>query len=117
MNVEELRDYCLSLNGTTESFPFDDVTLVFKVGGKMYALVSLDGDLAVNLKCDPEVALELRELYPAVKPGYHMHKKYWNTVEIDGSIPDSTIQQWISNSYNIVKSSLPKKMRDLLNNT
>ncbi|HOP03041.1 MAG TPA: MmcQ/YjbR family DNA-binding protein [Tenuifilaceae bacterium] len=115
MNIEELREYCLSLAGTSESFPFDDVTLVFKVGGKMFALVSLDGDLAVNLKCDPDVALELREQYPAVVPGYHMNKKNWNTVYVDGSIPDSRIRQWIYNSYSLVRSSLPKKTKDLLN--
>jgi predicted DNA-binding protein (MmcQ/YjbR family) len=115
MNIEDIREYCLALKGTTESFPFDDVTLVFKVGGKMYALVSLDGDLSINLKCDPEKSIELRELYKAVKPGYHMNKTHWNSIFVDGTISDKLIQQWILDSYTLVKASLPKKVRDLLN--
>ncbi len=97
---------------TTECFPFDDVTLVFKVGGKMFALTNLDGDLSVNLKCDPEKAIELREQYPAVKPGYHMHKRYWNTIEMDGSIADHLIKSWIDDSYNLVVQSMTKKQRE-----
>ena len=115
MNIEDIREYCLALKGTTESFPFDDVTLVFKVGGKMYALVSLDGDLSINLKCDPEKAIELREQYEAVTPGYHMNKTHWNSIFVDGTISDKLIQQWIFDSYTLVKASLPKKVRDLLN--
>lgn len=114
MNIEELREYCLSKKGTTEGFPFDETTLVFKVLGKMFALTNLEGDLSVNLKCEPERAVELREHYPAVSPGYHMSKKHWNTVRIDGSIPDSTIKQWIDDSYDIVVSKLPKKEKTKL---
>lgn len=112
MNIEELREFCLSLEGSTENFPFDEVTIVFKVGGKIFAMANLDGPLSVNLKCHPEKALELRERYDSVRPGYHMNKKHWNTVMIDGTIPDSIIAQWISNSYSIVLHSLPRKLRE-----
>lgn len=114
MNIETLREFCLSLPDTTESFPFDDVTLVLKVGGKMYALISLDGELSINLKCNPEMAIDLRERYPAVLPGYHMNKTHWNTVKIDGSIPDSTIHDWILHSYELVFSTLPRKIRNFI---
>ena len=114
MNIEELREYCLSKKAATECFPFDEVTLVFKVCGKMFALTNLDGDLSVNLKCDPEKAVELREEYTAVKPGYHMNKKLWNTLEIDGSIGDNLIKGWIDDSYDLVVLSLTKKQRDEL---
>ena len=114
MNIEELRSYCLSLKGATECFPFDEVTLVFKVGGKMFALANLDGDLSVNLKCDPEKAIDLREHYPAVKEGYHMNKKYWNTLQIDGTISEKLIEQWIFDSYSLVLASLPKKAREII---
>ena len=114
MNIEKLRAYCLAKKGVTEGFPFDDTTLVMKVLGKMFALVSLDDDLSINLKCNPEKAIELREQYPAVKPGYHMSKVHWNTVEIDGSIATQTIQQWIDDSYDLVVSKLPKKQRESL---
>ncbi|NVN94433.1 MAG: MmcQ/YjbR family DNA-binding protein [Bacteroidetes bacterium] len=112
MNIEELREYCLTKKAVIECFPFDEVTLVFKVGGKMFALTNLDGDLSINLKCDPEKAIELREQYPSVKPGYHMNKKLWNTVEIDGSIGDNLIKSWIDDSYNLVILSLTKKQRE-----
>jgi len=114
MNIEELREYCLSKKAATECFPFDEVTLVFKVCGKMFALTDLEDALTVNLKCDPEKALDLREHYPAVKPGYHMNKKLWNTVEIDGSIGDNLIKDWIDDSYDLVVLSLTKKQRDEL---
>ncbi len=114
MNIESLRDFCLSLPDTTESFPFDEVTLVLKVGGRMYALINLDGNLSINLKCDPEMAIDLRERYAAVLPGYHMNKVHWNTVKIDGSIPDSTIEDWIIHSYELVYSSLPRKIRNYI---
>lgn len=102
MNIEELREYCLSLPGVSEHFPFDETTLVFKVNGKMFALTDLEGPLSVNLKCDPELAVELRERYPSVKPGYHMNKIHWNTVEIDGTVGDATLIEWIGMSYNLV---------------
>ncbi|MFO7657302.1 MAG: MmcQ/YjbR family DNA-binding protein [Bacteroidales bacterium] len=114
MNIELLRAYCLSKNGVTESFPFDEQTLVFKVMDKMFALVDLYGELSVNLKCDPEKALGLRENYPSVKPGYHMNKKHWNTICVDGSVSDKLIFQWIDDSYNLVCSKLPKSLRNLI---
>jgi predicted DNA-binding protein (MmcQ/YjbR family) len=103
MNIEILREYCLGKKNGTESFPFGDDTLVFKAGGKIFALVNLEGDLSINLKCEPSFALELREKYPSVIPGYHMNKKHWNTVILDGSIPDREVFSWIDHSYNLVK--------------
>ncbi len=103
MNVEELRDYCIAKKDVTEGFPFGDDTLVFKVNGKIFALMNLEGDLTINLKCDPVIAVGLRENYPSVIPGYHMNKKHWNTVIVDGSVPDSLIFKWIDHSYSLVK--------------
>jgi predicted DNA-binding protein (MmcQ/YjbR family) len=102
MNIETLREYCLSKKDVTESFPFGDDTLVFKVNGKIFALVNLDGDLSINLKCDPILAIELRERYSSVTSGYHMNKKHWNTVLIDGSIPDKDVLSWIDHSYDLL---------------
>jgi len=102
MNIEELREYCISKKDVTESFPFDETTLAFKFRGKMCALTDLEGELSINLKCDPDLAIELREEYPAVQPGYHMNKKHWNTVIIDGSIPDCIIREWIDYSNKLV---------------
>lgn len=102
MDIESLRNYCILKKHVTESFPFGDETLVFKVEGKIFALVNLEGDFTINLKCDPELALELRERYAAVTPGYHMNKKYWNTVLIDGTIPDKEVFSWIDHSYDEV---------------
>jgi predicted DNA-binding protein (MmcQ/YjbR family) len=104
MDIVSLRDYCLGKDGATESFPFGEDTLVFKRDGKIFALVNLDGDLSINLKCDPVFAIELREHYPAVSPGYHMNKKHWNTIHIDGSIPDKAIYSWIDHSFELVRS-------------
>lgn len=115
MNIEEFRIYCLSKKGVTDSFPFDNVTIVMKVLDKMFALGNLDGDLSINLKCDPEKRAGLREQYAAVKPGYHMNKKHWNTIEIDGSIANGTIQEWIDDSYNLVVSKMTKKQKEVLN--
>ena len=112
MNVEIIREYCLSKKGTTEGFPFGEDTLVFKVCDKMFALVNLGGDLSVNLKCDPEKAIDIRERYPVVTPGYHMNKRSWNTVLIDGSVPEAIIFEWIDHSYDQVVQKLPKKLRD-----
>jgi predicted DNA-binding protein (MmcQ/YjbR family) len=114
MNIESLRDYCISKKGVTEEFPFDDVSLVFKVGNKMFLLTTLAGDFWINLKCDPEIAVELREKYPAVTPGYHMSKIHWNTIIIDGSIPDKLIFSWIDQSYDLVVKGLQKKIRQEL---
>ena len=116
MNIEEIREYCLSKKGVTESFPFDDVTLVFKVLDKLFALTSLDKELSLNLKCDPETAIQLRAEYPAVLPGYHMSKKHWNTVMIDGSINDKLIYQWIDDSYQLVAGRLTRKQKEELKN-
>jgi predicted DNA-binding protein (MmcQ/YjbR family) len=102
MDVESLREYCISKKEVTESFPFGDDTLVFKVNGKIFALVNLDGDLSINLKCDPTIAIELRERYSSVTSGYHMNKKHWNTVFLDGSIPDKEVFSWIDHSYELV---------------
>jgi predicted DNA-binding protein (MmcQ/YjbR family) len=99
MNIESLREYCISKKNATESFPFGEDTLVFKVNEKIFALVNLDGDLSINLKCEPGLAIELRERYPSVTPGYHMNKKHWNTVQLDGSVPDKEIFTWIDHSY------------------
>jgi Uncharacterized protein conserved in bacteria len=103
MNIEIIREYCLSKKEVTESLPFGDDTLVFKRSGKIFLLANLEGDLSVNLKCDPALAIELREKYSSVIPGYHMNKKHWNTVMLDGSIPDSEVFKWIDHSYDIVK--------------
>lgn len=102
MNIESIREYCISKKGVTESFPFGDDTLVFKAGGKIFALVNLNGDLSINLKCDPVLAIELRERFSSVTPGYHMNKKHWNTVLLDGSIPDKELLSWIDHSYNLI---------------
>lgn len=102
MNIESLREYCISKKDVTESFPFGDDTLVFKTQGRIFALANLEGDLRVNLKCDPGLAIELRERYSSVMPGYHMNKKHWNTVRIDGSVPDREVFSWVDNSYDLV---------------
>ncbi|HCT29508.1 MAG TPA: MmcQ-like protein [Bacteroidales bacterium] len=116
MNIEELRDYCLSKKGSSEHFPFDEVTLVFKVGGKMFALTNLDGEPRVNLKCDPERAIELREKYSSITPGYHMNKTYWNTIMMDGLVSDKLIFELIDHSYLQVFNSLPKIKREQIAN-
>jgi predicted DNA-binding protein (MmcQ/YjbR family) len=103
MNIEIFRDYCLALDAAEETFPFGDDTIVFKVNGKIFAMANLDGETALNIKCDPAYALELREMYPSVTPGYHMNKKHWNTVVLDGSVPDRMILDWIAHSYKLVK--------------
>ena len=103
MNIETLREYCISKKEADESFPFGEDTLVFKVSGKIFALVNLDGDLSINLKCDPGLAIELRERFSSVTAGYHMNKKHWNTVLMDGSVPDKEIFSWIDHSYNLIK--------------
>lgn len=109
MNIEDVREYCMSKKEVTESFPFDETTLVFKVMNKMFALTDTEADFSINLKCDPEKAIELRERYPSVQPGYHMSKKHWNTVYVDGPISDDQIYKWIDDSYKLIVSKLPKK--------
>ena len=112
MNIEELREYCISKKGVSEGFPFGEDTLVFKVGGKMFALTNLDGEPSINLKCDPERAIELREQYPSIVPGYHMNKVHWNTVYIDSSLPENLLKELIDLSYDLVLLSLSKAKRD-----
>jgi predicted DNA-binding protein (MmcQ/YjbR family) len=114
MNIESFRDFCIKKKGVTESFPFDNETIVYKVGGRIFALTNIDSFESVNLKCDPDYALELREHYQAVSPGYHMNKKHWNTVKINGSLKDSVIFQWIDQSYALVLKGLPAKVRENL---
>ncbi|AQG79772.1 MmcQ/YjbR family DNA-binding protein [Spirosoma montaniterrae] len=117
MNPESLRDYCLTKPGVTESFPFDEVTLVFKVGGKIFALLDTESrPTTINLKCDPERAAQLREEFDAVQPGYHMNKTHWNTVLLNGSVRTSDVQEWIDHSYELVRSRLPKAVRESLEN-
>ncbi len=108
MDILSFREYCLSKKGVTESFPFDEQTLVFKVMDKMFALTNVDNFVSVNLKCDPEKAVTLREEYEAVTPGYHMNKKHWNTIEMNGTISDDLIISWVDHSYDLVVSGLPK---------
>ena len=103
MDVEQLREYCLTKTGAEEGFPFGPENLVIKVGGKMFILVSLDAQpLRFNVKCDPEKAIELRESYSAVLPGYHMNKKYWNTIVVDGSISTQQLKEFVDDSYLLV---------------
>lgn len=112
MNVEEVRQICIAKKGVTEGFPFDETTLVLKVGGKMFALLNLDKNPSVNLKCDPERAIDLREHHDAILPGYHMNKVHWNTVMLEGSLPDSLVSELIGHSYDLVYQSLPKKAKE-----
>ena len=116
MNIEEYREYCITKKGVTESFPFDETTLVFKVMNKMFALTGIDEFSFINLKCDPEKAIELREVYTGVTPGYHMSKTHWNSVSTKGDIPDQIIYQWIDDSYDLIVSSLTKKLQQELAN-
>lgn len=114
MNIEELREFCLSLKGTTEDFPFNEDTLVFKVVGKMFCLTNLDGPLSVNLKNLPEKNIELKETYSAIKPGYHMNKLHWVIVEIDGTLPDPFIKELITESYHCVIEKLNRQEKHRL---
>ena len=110
MEAEELRDYCVSKIGVTEDFPFDQETLVFKIGGKIFLLMSLEKQpLAFNVKTEPGWSEELREQYPEITPGYHMNKKLWNSVKTTGKITDKQMKEWILNSYHLVVAGLPKK--------
>jgi predicted DNA-binding protein (MmcQ/YjbR family) len=109
MNLESFREYCLTKRDATEGMPFGETVVVFKVGGKMFALAALDEVPAtVNLKCDPDLALELRDRYEQVRPGYHMNKKHWNTVELGTGVPDAETRKMIDHSYDLVVQNLPK---------
>ena len=114
MNIEDYRNYCISKKGVSESFPFDEATLVFKVMGKMFALTGVDQFTYINLKCDPIKAIELREEFEGVTPGYHMNKKNWNSVSTVGDISDSLIYQLIDDSYRLIVESLTKKLKEEL---
>jgi predicted DNA-binding protein (MmcQ/YjbR family) len=115
MNLEEIREYCLSKPGVTEGFPFNDTALVFKVGGKMFALLDLSEDSrGISLKCDPELAIELREQHPEVTAAYHFNKQHWNGVNLKGNISDAQLKEWINHSYLIVVNSLPKSKKEAL---
>lgn len=111
MNIETIRDYCLSKKDVEETLPFGPDTLVYKVKGKVFLLMGMNSDpLSFNVKCDPDLALELREQYDCVKPGYHMNKKHWNTVRVDGSVSIKIMKEWIDHSYElVVKGNKVKK--------
>ena len=111
MHIEAYRNHCLAKVGTTESFPFDQKTLVFKVMGKMFALTDVDAFTGINLKCDPDRALELREQYTGVEPGYHMSKVHWNTVSTQSDVSDALLLELIDHSYALIRASLTKKLR------
>src|SRR3982751_6289583 len=112
MDIVEFREYCLTKPGASEGTPFGETVLVFKVAGKMFALMSLDEiPPTANLKCDPDLALELRDRFEQVRPGSHMNKKHWNTVDIEGGIPVKELRQMIDHSYELVVKSLPKATR------
>lgn len=115
MDIESFREYCLTKKATSEDFPFGPETLVLKVGGRMFALTGLDSDeFTVNLKCDPERAVELREQYGEIQPGYHMNKKHWNTVQFEGGLDQRLLRDLIDHSYNLVVASLKKADRETL---
>lgn len=115
MNIESLREYCLSKKAVEEGFPFGEDTLVFKVAGKIFLLTGLTNNpLQFNAKCDPDKAIELREQYDAIQPGYHMNKKHWNTITADGSLSNALIKEIIDDSYKLIVQSLPKSVRENL---
>lgn len=115
MNVEDFRFYCIQKKGSTEEFPFDESTLVFKVMGKMFALIGLNEiEARANLKCDPDRSIELREEYPDIIPGYHMSKKHWNSVYLERELSSDLIKSLIDHSYKLVVDKMPKKLRDEL---
>lgn len=119
MDIQEFLDYCTNKKAVTEHFPFDQYTLVLKVGGKMFLLTSMErweaGKPTVNLKCDPEYAIELRERYQGIEPGYHMNKTHWNTVSIGGDVPFTLLLELIDHSYDLIFKSLPKKVQNEIN--
>jgi len=117
MHIEQFRDFCLSKKGVTESFPFDEDVLVFKVLNKMFALTSLKSpDFKVSLKCNPEKAMELRETYDSIKPAFHMNKKHWNSVNVDSLLDDSLFLELVNHSYDLVIKGMTKKDKEILMN-
>ncbi|WP_236791418.1 MmcQ/YjbR family DNA-binding protein [Amycolatopsis sp. GM8] len=116
MKAAELHRICLGLPGVREEFPFDEGSSVFKVAGKMFALCPLKSrPLRINLKCDPDLAVQLRLEYPAITAGYHMNKRHWNTVVVDGSVPDRLVREMVEDSYDLVVAGLPKREQEKLN--
>ena len=111
LHLDELRDHCLAKPAVSEHFPFDASTLVFKVAGKLFALCNVDDFTSINLKCDPDHALELRERYDAVAPGWHMNKAHWNTVAVDSDASRADLLNWVDDSYALVVASLTRKAR------
>lgn len=114
MNLETLRTFCLSLPGTTEDLPFGPEVLVFRIGGKIYLLISLNEPNRFNVKCEPQKAIELREEFEEVQPGFHMNKKHWNTVFVDGRIPQARLREMIKDSFQLVRNSLSAKEKKAL---
>jgi predicted DNA-binding protein (MmcQ/YjbR family) len=115
MDAAELRRMCLAHAAAVEEFPFGPATSVFKVAGKMFALSALDGSpLEVSVKCEPDLAVELRDTYAAIRPGYHLNKRHWNTVTLDGSLPDELVRDLVEDSYDLVVSAFPKRTREEL---
>jgi predicted DNA-binding protein (MmcQ/YjbR family) len=114
MNIEEIREFCIGKKGVTEGFPFDDTTLVFKVQGKIFALLILSGESRINLKCEPEKAIELREQHEFIIPGYHMSKKHWNTIDLIECNSDKLLIELINHSHSLVVQSLTRKLRNEL---
>ena len=115
MNIEEIREYCITKPAVTEGFPFNDTALVFKVAGKMFALLDLSEDSrGISLKCDPELAIELRGRHAEVTPAWHFSKQHWNGVDLQGSISNTQLKEWIDHSYTIVIGSLPKSKRETI---
>lgn len=115
IHVEAIREFCLSLPGATEDFPFDEQTLAFRVMGKIFGLMALEKEKpTINLKCHPKIATQLRERYTGVKPGFHMNKTHWNTVVADGSFGQKELHHWIRHSYELVVAALPKRQREAL---
>lgn len=116
MNIEEFHAYCLAKKGVEETFPFGEQTLVFKVMGKMFALTGLENEeFKVNLKCDPDWAIELREQYPEIQPGWHMSKKHWNTVHFEEELEEKFLRELIDHSYDLVVKGFSKKLREAFN--
>jgi predicted DNA-binding protein (MmcQ/YjbR family) len=115
MNIESLREYCLSKPGVIEGLPFGEDTLVFKVGNKIFILTSLEKPISFNAKCEPDQAIEFREKFSEIIPGYHMNKKHWNTVYYNGSLPEKLLKEMIDYSYDLVFKSLPKVLQNQIN--
>jgi predicted DNA-binding protein (MmcQ/YjbR family) len=111
MNIEEFRSICLSFKHVSEELPFDDDTLVFKVHGKMFALISIKERSSFTVKCEPEMAIELRERYPCVRAAFHMNKQHWNSIEMSGCMDDESLIHWIKESYKLVYDKLPKRLK------